>query len=330
MAKPIETLSPTDEAIFRTATLKALQGTDADPNRIGAEFLPEVALDFAPLAVANATARKLAATFTTAEVTVANGIKVIQDDLPDVVWVLLDASDITVDANWAGVPRTNPSGQLPLSGVMLNTGNYTYATAERLLPVTDENTRWLTGASGYAVEIAAGAVFPGELIALGNKVSFTGQYRLKKSATGISTVPLLVFGPTASFVAGNPFVSGIYAGISPTANAPSDVEGAFQVVFTLTEVTGYPTKLRLVADTDLADVGRIFDLSEAATDITTLLAKYLTLPAASSTNDATNGPHLYTIGEDTPVSLGLQATNATIAGRTFDLSGQIGFRIFAP
>jgi hypothetical protein len=35
------------------------------------------------------------------------------------VWALLDASDITVDANWAGVPRTNELGQLPLSGVSL-------------------------------------------------------------------------------------------------------------------------------------------------------------------------------------------------------------------
>jgi hypothetical protein len=42
MAKPIETLSPTDEAIFRTATLKSLQGAAEDPERIGAEYLPEV------------------------------------------------------------------------------------------------------------------------------------------------------------------------------------------------------------------------------------------------------------------------------------------------
>ena len=40
MAKPIETLSPTDEAIFRTATLKSLQGAAEDPDRIGAEYLP--------------------------------------------------------------------------------------------------------------------------------------------------------------------------------------------------------------------------------------------------------------------------------------------------
>jgi hypothetical protein len=40
MAKPIETLSPTDEAIFRTATLKSLQGAAEDPNRIGAEYMP--------------------------------------------------------------------------------------------------------------------------------------------------------------------------------------------------------------------------------------------------------------------------------------------------
>jgi hypothetical protein len=40
MAKPIETLSPTDEAIFRTATLKSLQGAAEDPDRIGAEFMP--------------------------------------------------------------------------------------------------------------------------------------------------------------------------------------------------------------------------------------------------------------------------------------------------
>jgi hypothetical protein len=43
MAKPIETLSPTDEAIFRTATLKSLQGAAEDPERIGTEYLPEVA-----------------------------------------------------------------------------------------------------------------------------------------------------------------------------------------------------------------------------------------------------------------------------------------------
>jgi hypothetical protein len=42
MAKPIETLSPTDEAIFRTATLKSLQGAAEDPERIGAEYLPEI------------------------------------------------------------------------------------------------------------------------------------------------------------------------------------------------------------------------------------------------------------------------------------------------
>jgi hypothetical protein len=42
MAKPIETLSPTDEAIFRTATLKSLQGAAEDPNRIGAEYMPEI------------------------------------------------------------------------------------------------------------------------------------------------------------------------------------------------------------------------------------------------------------------------------------------------
>jgi hypothetical protein len=42
MAKPIETLSPADEAIFRTATLKSLQGAAEDPDRIGAEYLPLV------------------------------------------------------------------------------------------------------------------------------------------------------------------------------------------------------------------------------------------------------------------------------------------------
>jgi hypothetical protein len=42
MAKPIETLSPTDEAIFRTATLKSLQGAAEDPERIGTEYMPEV------------------------------------------------------------------------------------------------------------------------------------------------------------------------------------------------------------------------------------------------------------------------------------------------
>jgi hypothetical protein len=42
MAKPIETLSPADEAIFRTATLKSLQGAAEDPNRIGAEYMPDV------------------------------------------------------------------------------------------------------------------------------------------------------------------------------------------------------------------------------------------------------------------------------------------------
>jgi hypothetical protein len=41
MAKPIETLSPADEAIFRTATLKSLQGAAEDPERIGAEYMPE-------------------------------------------------------------------------------------------------------------------------------------------------------------------------------------------------------------------------------------------------------------------------------------------------
>jgi hypothetical protein len=41
MAKPIETLSPTDEAIFRTATLKSLQGAAEDPDRIGTEYMPE-------------------------------------------------------------------------------------------------------------------------------------------------------------------------------------------------------------------------------------------------------------------------------------------------
>jgi hypothetical protein len=44
MAKPIETLSPTDEAIFRTATLKSLQGAAEDPDHIGAEYLPENAV----------------------------------------------------------------------------------------------------------------------------------------------------------------------------------------------------------------------------------------------------------------------------------------------
>jgi hypothetical protein len=44
MAKPIETLSPTDEAIFRTATLKSLQGAAGDPDRIGVEHMPENAV----------------------------------------------------------------------------------------------------------------------------------------------------------------------------------------------------------------------------------------------------------------------------------------------
>jgi hypothetical protein len=44
MAKPIETLSPTDEVIFRTATLKSLQGAAEDPDRIGAEYMPTSAL----------------------------------------------------------------------------------------------------------------------------------------------------------------------------------------------------------------------------------------------------------------------------------------------
>jgi hypothetical protein len=41
MAKPIETLSPSDEAIFRTATLKSLQGAAEDPERIGVEHMPQ-------------------------------------------------------------------------------------------------------------------------------------------------------------------------------------------------------------------------------------------------------------------------------------------------
>jgi hypothetical protein len=48
MAKPIETLSPTDEAIFRTATLKSLQGAAEDPDRIGAEYMPSNTLTVNP------------------------------------------------------------------------------------------------------------------------------------------------------------------------------------------------------------------------------------------------------------------------------------------
>lgn len=68
-----------------------------------------------PIAVADAAARKLGATYVTAGVTPTNGLRVIQTDLPDVVWTLLDATDITLDANWFGAPRTDADGALSIA-----------------------------------------------------------------------------------------------------------------------------------------------------------------------------------------------------------------------
>jgi hypothetical protein len=300
MAKPIETLSPTDEAIFRTATLKSLQGAAEDPERIGAEYMPDAALDFTPLAVANAAARKLAATYTTAEVTVANGIKVIQDDLPDVVWTLLDASDITLDANWFGSPRTNASGQLPLSGVKLIDGNVPFSFA-RYIPAASSD--WFTSSTQKYIRLFTGITIPASLMVAGNKISITGRVGGRRDSTGLGTGIALTFQQASmfDFIEANP--STLTDSTMPSV-AITDVtttlewSGDFHAIYTLTAVTGEPTQLRLVANTDLTDGGKIWSFTTSA---------YAAL--GNPTGDAADGAGLgtnFTAGQNLELVIGLR------------------------
>jgi hypothetical protein len=330
MAKPIETLSPTDEAIFRAATLKSLQGAAEDPDRIGAEYLPlGVGAVDPPLQVADAAARKLAATYTTAEVTVANGIKVIQDDLPDVVWVLLDDSDITVDANWFGAPRTNSSGQLPLSGVMLNTGNFPFSFSEYIPAASD---RWLesTATANDVVKLFSGITIPGSLIQVGNKLAFTGHVRMRKDSSGINSGVFLTLATQAVFddIEANPAYANLSTVVFPQvaisdALATLELQGHFHAVFTFTAVTSTTTnELRLVADAQFTDGGKIYNFTTGPAYAA------LANPISSSGDQAGfNGNFIQ--GEDAEICVGLLG-QLNAQTKIFQISVVGGINVFVP
>lgn len=83
--------------------------------------VPPLALP--PLFVSDAAARKSYQTYSDENIIPVIGLKVVQNDVPDVIWEILDDVDITNDSSWQGVPRTDETGALPLGGVVFTTTN---------------------------------------------------------------------------------------------------------------------------------------------------------------------------------------------------------------
>lgn len=97
---------------------------------IGGAFNPGRAVT-APIEVADAIERKTLATYDS----VFRGMLVEQADEPNILWQLLGGTDVTVDANWYGFPRTNADGEL--EGPIINrTG--TAAANELITPQAGE------------------------------------------------------------------------------------------------------------------------------------------------------------------------------------------------
>jgi hypothetical protein len=276
-----------------------------------------------PVAVANAEARKLPATYVTAEVVPYIGMQVIQSDQPLVLWILLNTADITSNANWAGVPMTDATGVLGLSGVKLNDGNVPFDFA-RYIPVSSSN--WLPSASAKYMRLVTGITIPASLVVAGNKIAVTGTVRGRKDTTGANTQIALTFQQASlfDFIAANPSTTEDanipIVGIVDSAST-LEWEGTFHAIFTLTAVTGTPSQLRLVADTQLTDGGKIWSFTGSA---------YAALgnPSADAVDSAgleTNIPS----GADLEIVVGVRgAANAHNKIHQVAISG--GVNVFVP
>jgi len=291
-------ISTWTEDVDTTSTiLKKLQGEEEDPNKIGKEYLP-VGVDpqLDPVAVADSAARKLASTYVNAGITPYVGLRVIQTDQPDVVWTLLSITNITLDANWAGTPRTNANGQLPLKGIKLVDGNIPLSFSQH---ISIDDIRWIKNSSANVLPLLTSVQIPGSLMVPGNKIAFTGNYRYFKNSGGVGTNCFFTFGPKTLWdeVNNSPnggYLSTVYFPQVPFAVVPADLNavGYFHSVFTLTSVTTDPTKLYLLANTNFPDGG--------ATSIVDGVLSYETLPLPTGTVNS-SGLHTYLVGADTEV-----------------------------
>lgn len=285
------------------------------------------AADIAPVAVADSTERKLAATYTALDVTLVNGLRVIQDDLPDVVWTLLDTTDITDDANWYGGPRTNASGQLPLSGVKLIDGQIPLNVG---ISIAVSDSRWYSSTVGGAVNIMkiADATIPAAFMTAGKKMSCVLRYRFLKNSTGVSTSLGVALVPKAfydAFIADPNYVNSSISYFPVTffsAGSSLDIEGETRSVHTLTAVTGTTTnELRMVASSAFVDTGRIWDSAGAA------IADNPDDPTSSA--DTANLANNFIANEDAQVVV-LLLGGPSAEGKSYELSAVGGYNFISP
>ena len=317
-------ISTWTEDVDTTSTiLKKLQGEEEDPNKIGKEYLP-VGVDpqLDPVAVADSAARKLASTYVNAGITPYVGLRVIQTDQPDVVWTLLSITNITLDANWAGTPRTNANGQLPLKGIKLVDGNIPLSFSQH---ISIDDIRWIKNSSANVLPLLTSVQIPGSLMVPGNKIAFTGNYRYFKNSGGVGTNCFFTFGPKTLWdeVNNSPnggYLSTVYFPQVPFAVVPADLNavGYFHSVFTLTSVTTDPTKLYLLANTNFPDGG--------ATSIVDGVLSYETLPLPTGTVNS-SGLHTYLVGADTEVIVGLVGSS-NVDSKEWKISATGGLNIF--
>ena len=295
-----------------------------DPNLLSNDELSVIRS--IPIAVNNATSRKSAATYTAEEIVPLNGLKVIQNDLPDVVWTLLNDSDITLDANWAGLPRTNADGALQLSNVMLNTGNFTAAIAEYILPSNNIATKWITDGVttvNKVFPIIVGFSIPGSLIASGNKIGLTGTFWYKKSVGGLNSQPSIGIIPNALIDDVNGSFSATYIPrLALGVGTDTEMDGKFQVIFVFVPITGSTTEFRLELDPAFTSYGRTTNWTSGSAVANTLTV------ATGMTYDAPGFSALYTSGQNTEISLVLWGATANVHEKTFDFSGLFGIRAF--
>ena len=294
--------------------------TEAGPAEVRAALL----IPTEPVAVADATARKLAATYTAAEVTPVAGLKVIQTDLPDVVWELLDASDITSDANWNGQPRTNSSGQLPLAGVKLIDGNVPFSFA-RYIPASSAD--WFPSSTAKYLRLFTGITIPASLVVAGNKIAISGRVRGRRDSSG--TGPTSIFltfhkAEVFDFIEANPATTtDSSAPIVAITDAPSTLEwsGDFHAIFTLTEITGTPSELRLVADADLTDGGKVWSFTTSA---------YAALSAPTGTpSDVAGLETNVAVGEDMDLVIAYRG-NSSVQNKIHQIAITGGVNVFIP
>lgn len=279
--------------------IDTIKGAEADPSRIGVEYMP-VNLDPIPLAVADATARKLSATYVTAEVTPVNGLRVIQADLPDVVWTLLDVSDITADANWFGAPRTNASGELPLTGVVLENSNYQWF-GSKLFPTTGV---WQLMDSPtvddifYDVGKGSYKLIPAAAMVAGTKVSarLSVKTTINGSVTATKAVNFAIVSKrfiTGSRTGASMTTIARFKGDLPSASVSSEITARFIFV----DIGG--GKLRLEKATDYVPVNCGYSVDLLTNAVTASLE---TVSVASDTATASGNGWAFIAGQDEEIT----------------------------